>query len=354
MLMVGKTERTLRRNVLLPLERMLGPKRMRVVQGQGEAWILGRHVYLVGANDERAEQKIRGMTLADAYGDEVTLWPQSFFAQMMFRLSTPGAAFFGTTNPDAPLHWLKRDYIDRAGELDVKHWHFQLTDNPYLDEDFVTAIGREYSGLWRKRFVEGAWVAAEGAIWDTFDAEQHCSAVVPEGLVLDDPFVGVDYGTANPFVALLIARGSDDRYWVLDEYRWDSAARGRQKTDAEYRVDLAERWPDRKIVAHYPDPSAASFRLELLRSGVRVLDAANEVDDGLRFVAGMIANDRLRVLVPACDGLVAEMQSYCWDQKAQLRGIDQPLKRNDHGPDALRYGLYSHVGRPRVITGLVA
>lgn len=339
--MVGKTERTLRRNVLTPLERVLGPKRIRVTAGAGEATILGRRVYLVGANDERAEQKIRGGTFADAYGDEITLWPRSFFQMLLSRLSVPGAALFGTTNPDAPLHWLKRDFIDRAAELDLRAFHFRLEDNPYLDPQYVASLKREYTGLWYTRFIDGAWVMAEGAIWDAFSRGLHCVQAVPEEVTLTNLRVAVDYGTANPFVALLLADGSDGRLWVLEEYRWDSAARGRQLTDSQYSVALRDRWgaSESELQAFAVDPSAASFRAQLAGDwNVQVIEADNAVEDGLREVGGLFAKDGIRIVEPECEVLCAEIESYVWDPKAQARGEDAPLKRNDHGPDALRYG----------------
>ena len=33
--------------------------------------------------------------------------------------------------------------------------------------------------------------------------------------------------------------------------------------------------------------------------------------------------------------------SYSWDDKAALRGIEQPIKVADHGVDALRYALFT-------------
>ena len=71
---VGKTELTLKRNVLNPLLDILGPARMQI--GQHEATILDRRCYCVGANDQRAEAKIRGATFVDVLGDELTLWPE--------------------------------------------------------------------------------------------------------------------------------------------------------------------------------------------------------------------------------------------------------------------------------------
>ena len=37
--------------------------------------------------------------------------------------------------------------------------------------------------------------------------------------------------------------------------------------------------------------------------------------------------------------LCAEMQAYVWDDKAQERGEEKPVKQKDHGPDALRYRI---------------
>ena len=59
-LMFGKTERTLKRNILDPLAEFMGPDRFRYNKGEGECFIWGRRVHIVGANDERSEGKIRG------------------------------------------------------------------------------------------------------------------------------------------------------------------------------------------------------------------------------------------------------------------------------------------------------
>lgn len=91
---------------------------------------------------------------------------------------------------------MKRDFLDRAGELDLRSWHFRLDDNHALDPAYVAALKREYTGLWYKRFVLGAWVMAEGAIFDMFDEDRHVVDELP--LMEKWLAVGVDYGTANP------------------------------------------------------------------------------------------------------------------------------------------------------------
>ncbi|WP_284743921.1 hypothetical protein [Amycolatopsis sp. RTGN1] len=79
----------------------------------------------------------------------------------------PGAQLFGTTNPDDPAHWLKRDYLDRLAELpDWRSFAFTLDDNPSLSAEYRACIRREYTGLWFRGFILGEWVAAEGAVFD--------------------------------------------------------------------------------------------------------------------------------------------------------------------------------------------
>ena len=39
------------------------------------------------------------------------------------------------------------------------------------------------------------------------------------------------------------------------------------------------------------------------------------------------------------------MYGYSWDPKAQARGEDKPIKRDDHAVDAERYGVMRLLGR---------
>lgn len=363
LLMVGKTQRTLKRNIIDPLIEVLGPRRCRYAQGSGELWLLGRRVYVVGANDERAQEKIRGLTLAGAYADEASTLPESFWSMLLTRLSVDGARLFATTNPDAPTHWLKRSYLDRPavwirgdGEtilgddeaLELARFTFRLSDNETLPESYVAALSREFAGLWHKRFILGEWVAAEGAIYEMLDAEPGGRHVVGELPALEFHHLAVDYGTTNPFHALIVAVGPDERLYVVREWRYDHRAHHRKLTDAEYSSRLMD-WvrggadglcegvvPLRDVVL---DPSAASFRAQLRSDGWGwATGADNAVLDGIRSVASLFAAGRL-VIHESCADLLRELSGYAWDHKASERGVDAPLKSDDHGPDALRYAV---------------
>lgn len=143
----------------------------------------------------------------------------------------PGARLLGTTNPDSPRHCFKVNYLDRQSELDLASWHFRLADNPSLSSAYVFALPAEYSGLWRRRMIDGAWVIAEGAVFDMYDEQRHVGTELPP---MRRYWTGVDHGTVNPFAALTLGLGDDGRLYVTSEWRHDSRAAHRQLTDAQY------------------------------------------------------------------------------------------------------------------------
>jgi PBSX family phage terminase large subunit len=360
LLMVGKTERTLKRNILDVIEEMVGKKNYHFSSGKGEVKIFNRTIDIVGANDERSENKIRGTTLAGAYGDELTLWPESFFKMLMTRLSVKGSMFFGTTNPDSPYHWLKEDYLDQEGvlaedgkpKIDMRSFHFTLHDNPALDPDYIRALENEYSGLWYKRFIQGLWVMAEGVVYDMFNNEEHVKAEadLPVNVMeFDRYYVPIDYGTANPTVFLLIGERTNQQgereSYVLKEYYFDARKEQRQKTNAQYADDLVEFIGNTPVLHIYVDPSAKSFITELKQNEkitASVLEAVNDVVDGIREV-GKKLQKKLLYVVEGCKNLLREFNAYVWDAKAQKAGEDKPMKDNDHALDALRYYVFTRL-----------
>lgn len=367
LVMVGRTKDTLKRNILDPLVDWLGEDRCRLKLGAGEVWIMGRRIYAMGANDEQAAEKIRGATLAGAYVDEITVLPESYWIMLLGRLSIEGARLYGTTNPDSRNHWLMRDYLAQAGThlrqdgsvvhdpdgMDLARLSFRLADNPTLPGSYIESLKREYSGLWYRRFILGEWVIAEGSIYDMYDPDRHVRDTLP----VDDGgrtdigrwILAIDYGTVNPFSALLMGVDTERRdIWVAAEYRHDSRAAKRQLTDAEYSAEL-RRWlvstmggradAPAQLEAVVVDPSAASFLAQLHRDNWgRVRGADNTVDDGIREVASLLGADRLKIHTD-CSGLLDELPGYAWDPKAALKGEEKPIKEDDHSVDALRYGV---------------
>lgn len=344
---IGKTTNTVASNIFGPLTdpTLFGDLTQYVhyTRGAPTATILGRQARVVGANDARAEERIRGMTCAGALVDEATLMPEEFWTQLLGRMSVPGAKLFATTNPGAPKHWLRKKYILKDG-LNLRHWKFTLADNPSLEPEYVASIRSEFTGLFYKRFIEGLWVGAEGQVFDMFDEDVHVVDILPEmqrwvGL-------GVDVGTVNPTHAVLLGLGVDGNLYAAAEWRYAGGETKRRLTDLEYserirawlrdlRIQGAPRAgvrPEYVVV----DPSAASFIQQLHRDGLNPYPADNSVLDGIRQVGSLFVGGSLKVH-RSCRQLIEELQTYAWDEKATEKGEDKPLKADDHGPDALRY-----------------
>jgi PBSX family phage terminase large subunit len=324
---ITKTYDSFKRNLLPNLARMIGAD-AQYYYGKRELSIWGKTIHVVGADDERAESKIRGPTFAGAYVDEATIIPESVFKMLISRCAMHNAKIFVTTNPDSPFHWLKVDFIDN--NPDVKSWKFTLDDNPELTQDNRDYLKRQYKGLWFRRFIQGDWVQAEGAIYDSFDPLLHVIDF-PPGLP-EYTIIGVDYGTTNPtsFVSVGVNRSKFPNCWVEDVYYYDSKVHNRQKTDTEYAEDLKRFIKERPVKAIYVDPSAASFKLELSKHNISNLyDAENEVIDGIRLVSNYMNNGTLKIC-RNCSHLIKEIQSYTWDHKSQKTGVDKPAKENDH------------------------
>ncbi len=352
---IGKTESTILRNVVHPMQEQLPEGRVSdIYSRERKVDIFGIPHYIIGANNARAVKKIKGISLQYAYGDEITTWPEEFFEMLKSRLDKQGAKFDGSTNPEGPNHWFKKQMLDRD-DLDVYHKHFVLEDNTFLDEEFVKQLKNEYSGVWYARYIEGKWVKAEGLVYDMFDEEQHLVSELP---AMKKFWVGTDYGTANPTHFNLLGLGKDNRFYLIDEWRHSGAQSGRSKTDVEYSQHLQDWLDDYKTEFSnfvpqwiFIDPSAKSFITQVNRdTSFRVSKADNTVLDGLRKVSKLLGTDNLKIH-KRCEETISEFHAYSWDDNAQEKGDDKPLKEDDHSMDALRYIInsigkqYQHVLR---------
>lgn len=347
--MLGKTTATLQRNVLNDLFDIVGPKNYKWInRQQGELQVFGRRIYCFGANNEDAESKIRGATFAGAYCDEANLYPQSVFNQLMARMSIKGAKCFCNCNPDNPYHWFYTDYIQNPTIKDKKVWKFLMDDNLSLDQDYIESLKQMYTGVWYERMILGNWVAAEGRIYDMFNSEVHmidtlafikASGLNPKAIKW---MVGCDYGTATVMSWGLYGKLPNGTYLKVKEYYYDAMKEKVQKTDHEFAEEF-DSWIkqlDVKPWAVFCDPSAASWKTELMRRGYVVLNANNDVINGIRQVATML-NTQKFYIDKSCVNTKMEYSTYSWDPMAQRQGKDRPIKEHDHTCDTDRYVIYT-------------
>lgn len=356
-IMAGKTINSFRRNVLVNLINMLrsrGYNCIHHLSGETPNMLevsrknITNYFYIFGGKDEGSQDLVQGITAAGAFFDEVALMPESFVNQATGRCSVDGSKFWFNCNPGGPLHWFKINWIDKCKEKKLLYLHFTMEDNLSLSDKVKARFRSMYAGVFYLRYIKGLWKTAEGLIYTMFSDDNMYDQLDGRTRHISTKSISVDYGTTNPCVFYEIW---DDGQilWVENEYRWDSRSEearrspNPQKTDAQYADDMAEfmgRRPEDQCMI-IVDPSAASFIQELRSRGWVVKEADNEVLDGIRKTGALFEKRQIQVNRRKCPGLIGELQSYVWDDKAAEKGEEKPVKQLDHGPDAIRYKVNS-------------
>ena len=345
LVMLGRTRDTLQRNVLNTIRDTVGEKNFKWINKQsGELMLLGRRIYCMGAANEDAESKLRGATFAGALCDEVNLYPENVFTQLMARLSIEGAQCFCNCIPDSPTHGFYTKYLSNPEIPSKQVWKFFMEDNPSLSPKYIADLKAEFSfsKVWYERMILGNWVAAEGLIYDMFDPNVHTQPRAIETLNCAPRsitwLVACDYGTSTVMSWGLYALAPNRKVVKVKEYYYDARKEKKQKTDSQFADEFVRWLGDIRPWMVYCDPSAASWKAELRLRGFRVRDANNDVINGIRIVGSCFVRGNY-VIDRSCTNTIREYQNYSWDDKAQLIGVDKPLKVNDHACDTDRYCL---------------
>jgi len=348
----GKTRDTIERNVIRDLIRMIdGAMDYKYRKFDNYLEIEGKKIWLIGFSDEGATEKVRGMTVGGWYADELTSASKSTVEMAITRCSVDGAKMFWTMNPESPYHFIYTDYITNTDLLEagtVKAWHFNLEDNLHLSPKYVEELKRvnRKSKVNYKRNILGQWVIAEGIIYDQFDEDVH---VYDDHVSVDEINICCDYGvsTVTTFGVMGIKKdiknGND--YYLMEETYYDATVKGVAQSDTD-RVEDILRLQDkynlgRKNTIYLPH-DAASLKAQCKkdkRVKMKVRTYAPDTFRDINQIQDLINDNRFHIH-KSCRNSITQAQTYCWDTKAQQRGMDKPLKVDDHCPDMWRGGIF--------------
>lgn len=220
---LGVSKESIERNVLQPMREIYTEELIGQINNRNMAMVCGEEVYCLGAEKVSQVAKIQGASIKYCYGDEIAKWNKEVFQMLKSRLDKPYSCFDGACNPENPTHWLK-DFLDNV-ELDIYLQKYTIFDNPFLPEEFVQQLCKEYEGtIYYDRLILGLWKRAEGAIYKRF-------ADNPESFrcqIVDEPApdkeykqfrkeditsieIGLDFG-GNQSGHSFVARGYTDDY----------------------------------------------------------------------------------------------------------------------------------------------
>lgn len=342
-LILGASKENIERNVLTPMRDIWGNNMVSDINSRNWATMFGEKVYCIGAENVRQVSKLRGSEVKFCYCDEIVDINKEVFEMLKSRLSLPYSICHAAANPSYPTHFVK-EFIDSKDKgVDIYCQEYTIYDNPFLPPEYVRALEAEYSGtVYYLRYILGKWARAEGLIFPMY-----MDAFGTPGRETTDFAISMDYGTQNPFAALIWEKAGDVWY-ATRGYYYSGRDSGKQKTDAEYGEDLkrfAAPLIERRKAAQERtgqiqpkirviiDPSAASFITLLHQEDwCRVIPADNDVANGLRDTATALQTGLIKIN-PAIKDWRKEVEGYVWDESQE----DRPVKENDHFMDATRY-----------------
>lgn len=350
--LLGNTQGTIERNVLEPMRSIWGSL-VGTISSNNKAKLFGRDVYVLGADKKNQVARIQGAGIEYCYGDEITTWSQDVFQMLKSRLDKPNSCFDGTCNPDSPNHWFK-EFLD--SKANIYHQHYTIDDNPFLTDEFVSALKQEYYGtVYYNRFILGQWVRAEGAIYKLFAGSPDRYFISFEELKqkkIQMINVGVDFGgnlSKHAFVATGIT--NDYEVIVLVSERHDA------DTDSDKLsmlfIDFIKRVFDMysNIDTIYCD-SAEQVLIRTLKKtlydngfNISVRNASKiEIVDRIRLVAGLISRNKFFYTQNA-DTVKDALTNAVWDEtKIKTVRLDDGSSDIDT-LDAMEYSIERYAKR---------
>ena len=330
--MCGKTIGSFRRNVLTVLKPMLLSRGYKFKDHRADNLLeitkgnKTNYFYIFGGKDERSQDLIQGITLAGVFFDEVALMPESFINQATGRCSVSGSKFWFNCNPQAPAHYFKRDWIDKAEEKNILYLHFTMDDNLSLDEKIKARYRAMYTGVFFKRYILGLWVAAEGVIYDLFANDKSQFIIEEKNLPpIRYATIGVDFGgtgSAHSFTLTGFTYNWD--VIVLDEYYWNNKEKGRLSPEELTKafVDFVKRAQLKyKVYEAYCDSAEQTliegFSVAVLRNRlpIEVRNALKgPINDRIAFYNTLMAQGRFKVC-SRCTALISALENAVFSGK---------------------------------------
>ncbi|CAB4150656.1 Terminase-like family [uncultured Caudovirales phage] len=243
-----------------------------------------------------------------------------------------------------------------------------------LGADYIKGLEATYSGKMRDRYLLGKWVAFDGVVYDEFDPERH---VIPSMFLYQHirqlrlagyrltTLEGYDHGITEPSCYLLGVTDADDFTYIMDGfYEREMGISDQSKAIAALRKKHLPDLFDTSTQEVLADP-AIFRRNSMARDTVGPTVAEMFAEDGITMGRGN--NNKLNGIIKVkqrlyiqksvvhpfsgelgspklfiadhLNWLVDEFTSYRWKKAKDDTTIDEPVDKDDHGMDTIKYML---------------
>ena len=282
---------------------------------------------------------IEGMTVDGAiWFDEAGQMKEKVWINALARRAIAQAPILLTTTPYM-LNWVyKKVYKSwQRGDKDYEVVQWKSVDNPaFPKEEYDKRKASMGENDFARRY-EGEWRQISGLVYPDFTYDTHCVDPIPLNPEWDY-YCGIDWGFTNPTAIVWFAKDYDGNYYVFDEY----LVSGKTSSEhAEYVLQQQSKLP-KQVKAFYCDPAGRDEISTFVMAGLRnTYGTKSEVMEGIRRVTGLIKTRKLFVF-KKCINLIEQMEIYRIQEGRESQDPrEEPVKKEDHLTDALRYGIYN-------------
>jgi PBSX family phage terminase large subunit len=317
--------------------------------------------------------KLRSLNLSGFMIDEASQVGEEAFLLLQGRLRGPGLRKGILTTNSGGRNYLWRYFVKKDFKSEeAKKLYFNIkapsTENKHLPAEYVESMLLTWSEQRIRREIEGDEDSFEGQVYSEFSRITH--VIQPFAIPKDwTRFVGADAGYRNPAAWVWCAQDYDGNVYVYREFykrEWliEEIVKGNRKTGEPGVVALSAGETIEQIRI---DPSTKATRaltggsdfdayLELMPRSWALMGANNEVSAGIDKVKTYLKVDprtgKPRLFIfNTCENLIDEMSNYRYqetpaNQLAKANEKEQPVKKDDHAEDALRYAIMSRPELP--------
>jgi len=280
-------------------------------------------------------EKFKSLNLDAVALDEPVDIDEQIFLMLQGRMRATHAPFrfaILAGNPAGKTNWVYRKFFEDKSK---RYYAVPTTtyENTYLPEDYIPSMEESYDEDYKRRYLYGEWGSFEGQIFKDFDVGKHVKTLSKQQSDYHYIVGGYDDGYRNPACLLTLGIDKDNHIYVIDEYY-----RKQETTDSLVKMVEGNhaRFGYNKV---YADPSALNFIETARGRSLPVYGANNDVDSGISKLKALFHNDMITI-DKSCKNTIIEIEGYRYARDMYNKNLtEKPVKKHDHSPDALRYGL---------------
>lgn len=287
--------------------------------------------------------------------------PEDIFNENMLRLVDVGGVWWLTMTPLLEMSWtFQRLYqnVINGNTTDIEVFHASTLDNTHIDPTILDILTQGMSDEEKEARKQGTYYNLSGGIYTNVLSPDNFIAPLIDSdqwqMYYDTwgHFGMLDHGYTNPTAFHLGCYNSEGRIIIYGEYI--ATKRIVKENAAAINELLRSLKLHNKLEYIVADPSIkntdpitrTSIHTEYAENGLFMTFGDNDVKKGIDKVSSKL-KDKSLLICSNNKNLIYEFPQYRWAKyvsskiAARKNAQEQPIKKNDHSLDAIRYGVMS-------------